>query len=129
MPLRIAVVVGLTASCVSIAIAEAQSVGPLKVGDAVEVTFGGNWQPGVVTAAEGLTYFVHWGPESDRGKFDRFNHLYQLRQPGSQQTLDQTYHEKTADPAGGPVAIGETVEYNAVTGWAPYRVARRVGEV
>ena len=66
---------------------KSQAVGPLKVGDPVELSYGGKWQPGTVTYAEGLMYFVHWGSESDQGRFDRFYHLPELRKPGSTQTL------------------------------------------
>ena len=104
-------------------------VGPLSVGDQAEVPFGGNWQPGTVTFAEGLTYFVHWGTEEDHGRFDGFFHLYALRPPGAkgEQTFADLYHEKTPDPSGGPVAIGETVEAD-VEGWVPCRVVRRLGD-
>lgn len=105
--------------------------GPLAVGDPVDVTFGGQWQRGTVTYVEGLTYFVHWGEESDHGKFDAFQQLYRLRpaggDPKSEKTFADVYHDKTPDPAGGPVAIGETVEAN-IDGWIPCRVVRRLGE-
>lgn len=108
-------------------LARADAVGPLKVGDAVEVTYGGKWQPGTVTAAEGLTYFVHWGTPADNGKFDRFYQLHELRLPGAPQTLAAAYHDATPDPAGGPLAIGEAVEAEFTTRWAAARVVRRLG--
>jgi hypothetical protein len=101
-------------------------IGPLAVGDAVEIPFGGKWHPGTVTYAQGLTYFVHWGEVADNGKWDRFFHLYELRPVGSDKTLAETYKETTPDPAHGPIAIGATVIPD-IERSTPCRVARRLG--
>jgi hypothetical protein len=72
-------------------------------------------------------YFVHWGEASDNGKFDRFYHLSELRKPGSEKTLAETYKETLPDPRGGPLKLNEAVEAAPGSRWATWRVADHIG--
>lgn len=101
--------------------------GPIAVGDHVEVPWGGSWIPGVVLHIEGLTYFVHYGSEADKGTYDDFFTLNLLRPPGGPQTFAETFRGTLPDPEGGPIALGANVEYNDGR-WLPARMARRLGE-
>lgn len=100
------------------------AIGPVKTGQTVEALVNGSWQSGSVTYAQELTYFVHIGD----GAADRFYQLHELRPVGADKPFADTYHDKTPDPANGPIAIGDTVEAN-VWNWVPCRVARRVGDM
>lgn len=104
---------------------EPRAMGPLRVGDGVEFRWAGGWKYGDVTAAYGLTYYVHWND----GLYDRFFHLSDLRPVDGFEPFDDIYHETTPDPEGGPVAIGETLETDAhFSGRIKVRVARRLGD-
>ena len=101
--------------------------GPLAVGDRVEVPWAGGWTPGTVLNIEGLTYFVHFGAESDGGKYDDFFTLNLLRPPDGPRTYAETFRGTLPDPEGGPLDLGAEVEYENGR-WLRARVARRLGE-
>jgi hypothetical protein len=103
------------------------ALGPLKVGDAVEVPWAGGWVPGIVMNVQGLTYFVHFGAESDEGKNDDFFTLNLIRPPGGPRTYAEMFHEVQPSPGGGEPGLGAEVEFENGP-WVPARIARRLGD-
>lgn len=102
-------------------------VGPLGVGDRVEIPWAGGWVPGVVLHVEGLTYFVHYSDEWNDGKYDDFFTLNLIRPVGGPQTYAETFRGTAPDPDGGPAALGTAVEYDDGR-WLPARIARHLGD-